>query len=236
MRTVPRSASTFVLTLLTLTGVSSAFGLTAEERCRGGLYAAAGAYERCEQKVLEHIYGGRGYATLQEQFLKCRTKYVAIWEKLAAKAAQTGSSCDAERFVDGGLTVRDNLTGLEWETKTEDASVHDKGARYTWSANGGADGEAFTTFLRTLNDACFAGQCDWRLPTFSELQTIVNNPCFNGGPCTYAPLEPMDAVPYWTATIFGDDRMAWLVSFFDTATSPNFKQQAWAVRAVRRFR
>jgi len=91
------------------------------------------------------------------------------------------------RFVDTGLTIIDHLTGLEWEKKTDDGSVHDKDNTYTFTAtSGGAepDGTAFTVFLRELNDCGssdgstivggFAGHCDWRLARIDELQTILD--------------------------------------------------------------
>jgi hypothetical protein len=40
----------------------------------------------------------------------------------------------------------------------------------------------FTTFLATLNSTCFAGRCDWRLPTVVELVTTGLLPC-SATPC-----------------------------------------------------
>lgn len=44
--------------------------------------------------------------------------------------------------------VRDNVTGLIWEKKTDDGSVHDKDNTYTWydpdpATNGGGSGDAW---------------------------------------------------------------------------------------------
>jgi len=81
------------------------------------------------------------------------------------------------RYGDNGDgTVTDYDTGLQWEQKTDDASVHDKDNTYAWSDGGGGftqpDGAAFKVFLGTLNNGtssegsatsgCFAGHCDWR--------------------------------------------------------------------------
>src|SRR5262249_49342721 len=62
---------------------------------------------------------------------------------------------------------------------------HDVNDVYTWSATGGGttpNGTVFTSFLGTLNNGtsfdyttingCFAGHCDWRLPTIVELSGI----------------------------------------------------------------
>ena len=120
----------------------------------------------------------------QKPLSKCRIKYAGAWAKLQAKASGTGTSCDQPRFrvVDG--TVKDNLTGLQWEQKTDDGTVHDKDNGYAWSvAVSDADGPAFTDFLATLNGTHFAGQCDWRLPTRAELQTILPGPYPCASPC-----------------------------------------------------
>ena len=105
---------------------------------------------------------------------------------LQAEALGSGTICDNERYDPSVLgTVTDRLTGLQWEQKTDDASIHDTDDRYTWTAGTtAADGTAFTSFVATLNSGgCFAGQCDWRLPTRGELQTIL----MEGYPCSAYP-------------------------------------------------
>jgi hypothetical protein len=111
--------------------------------------------------------------------------------------------------------VTDRLTGLQWEQKTDDASVHDKDNFHSWSTiPPAADGTAFTSFLTTLNGGCFAGQCDWRLPTLLELQTILLEPY----PCTTSPcidqavFGPTAVNGYWSATTNASGSpSAWLV-------------------------
>jgi hypothetical protein len=66
--------------------------------------------------------------------------------------------------VNGDGTATDYDTGLVWEQKTDDGSVHDKDNRYSWCPGGAPpnptcnnpsnppDGTAFTAFLGTLNN------------------------------------------------------------------------------------
>jgi len=61
--------------------------------------------------------------------------------------------------------VRDNTTGMIWEVKTTDGSIHDNKAGYDW------DG-AHDIFIAQLNQMQFGGFSDWRLPTTAELRTI----------------------------------------------------------------
>ncbi|MEY4949979.1 MAG: hypothetical protein RL698_2190, partial [Pseudomonadota bacterium] len=78
-------------------------------------------------------------------------------------------------LTDGGDgTVTDNRTGLMWEKKSWDGSIHDMGNAYSWG-DGYLDGTVTTEFLATLNTPlCFAGYCDWRLPNRLELETLAN--------------------------------------------------------------
>jgi hypothetical protein len=167
-----------------------------------------------------------------------------VWPKLQAKASGTGSTCDNPRFNDNGDgTVTDRLTGLQWEQKTDDATVHDKDNTYTWSSGGAgntaADGTAFMTFLAALNSGgCFAGQCDWRLPTVAELQTILlaPYPCGTSSPCVDPIFGPTVALYgwYWSATTNAPNpNIAWIVHFYDGSVNYFDKGLAEYARAVR---
>jgi hypothetical protein len=224
---------------VTMSSASRAFGANPGAVCLMGLHSAAAAYAGCIEKTLAKLYGGAlDYAKLDAALSKCRTRYAAAWPKLAAKVAGSGTTCDGPRFVDRGLTVVDQLTGLEWEKKTLDADAHDVTGTYTLSGAHLGDGSAYTGFLAALNGgACFADACDWRLPTLTELEAIVleAHPCTTT-PCIDGVFGPTGAFQYWTMSVFGDERFAWLVHFGDGSTGVNFRQQVARVRAVRSAR
>ncbi len=173
---------------------------SAQQSCEASRFAAAAKYAACEHKARAKYAATLGGATSLEKFRatagKCFLKYTATWGKIQAKAAGTGSTCDSPRFVDNGDgTVTDKLTALIWEKKTNKDGVlngadrHDADNFYAWSLSGSAaDGDLFTDFLASLNGSCFAGACDWRLPTAPELQTILLAP----EPCGVDPcIEPV---------------------------------------------
>lgn len=97
--------------------------------------------------------------------------------------------------------VKDNVTGLVWEQKTDDDGLRDKDWRYTWYnnnsiANGGFEGyqdrrdvdSTFTestchnslpkcntqAYVAALNAANYCGYSDWRMPTEEELTGLVD--------------------------------------------------------------
>jgi len=150
------------------------------------------------------------------------------------------------RFVDNGDgTVTDNVTGLQWEKKTDDGGVHDVDNTYTWTSSGSPyppDGTAFTVFLANLNtEPCFAGHCDWRLPKVNrdgdpaELETILLAPY----PCGTSPcIDPIFGTTapayYWSATTSTSyPGGAWLVYFYDGFVSIDYGWYTYPVRAVR---
>jgi hypothetical protein len=135
------------------------------------------------------------------------------------------------RFHDNGdLTATDLWTGRTWEQKTGtpgsfvDCNMagtctdpHDVNNDYHWTSSGSAlDGAVRTNFLDILNDVagggahCFAGHCDWRLPTVLELKGIVLEPEAVGtcstSPCIDPTFPGQTGVGgYWTETSWSDD-------------------------------
>lgn len=175
--------------VVALLAAGTAVAATPEEACQAGRFTAAGKYVACMQKAVakfetELFVPPQIHQKFYDKTAKCREKYADAWEKLSLQAAGTSSTCDAPRFVDNGDgTVTDNLTELSWEKKGNADNVqnlgdpHDNDNLYTWSADApfvDPDGTAFASFLTTLNGACFAGQCDWRLPTKEEALTVVD--------------------------------------------------------------
>jgi hypothetical protein len=228
----------FGFVLASLAGRAHA-GQTLEQKCQNALYDAARIYAACQMRVQARIYGG----TIEKFWnpaSRCRDTYRDTWSEL--QASFPGTSCSGDRFVDNGNgTVTDRLTRLTWEQKTDDSTVHDKDNHYTWSSYddlewSDADGTVYTDFLTSLNDgACFAGQCDWRLPTREELQTIVSEPypC-NSSPCIDAIFGPTESSVYLSQTTDAANPWSvWGVYFADGGTSTNAKTASLVARAVR---
>jgi hypothetical protein len=179
---------------------------------------------------------------------KCQTRFDAKLVTLSAQAKAAAIPC---RYgVNGDGTVTDYDTGLQWEQKTADGSVHDEQNEYDWSPTlGRPDGTVFTDFLGTLNNAtssdgttssdCFAGHCDWRLPSIVELQTIVDAGapgCGNRGACVdqtiFGPTIPFF---YWSATTDAAFPVfAWGVAFgADGIVTSAIEEATLFARAVR---
>lgn len=219
--------------------------------------AACPAPSACGNGTLE-IGESCDSAQLGGQSCASRPGFVGGTLRCASGCTFDTSGCWATRFVaNGDGTVTDNHHKLQWEQKTNDGSVHDTDNQYTWCVGGAfpncadpnnrPDGTAFTVFLGTLNNGfsndgnggtgnCFAGHCDWRLPTVGELATIrdLSIPgCLAAAPCIPAIFGPAQ-FRYWSGSTFpGNTRNAWghLTSVSQT-TLPS-KSEAIAVRAVR---
>ncbi|OQX11937.1 MAG: hypothetical protein BWK73_16210 [Thiothrix lacustris] len=86
--------------------------------------------------------------------------------------------------------VKDNVTGLMWEVKTDDSGLHDKDWTYSWyepdgsknggnagTQNGGSCGETSicdtSSYVQSVNAHGWCGANDWRMPTVDELSGIA---------------------------------------------------------------
>lgn len=139
--------------------------------------------------------------------------------------------------------IRDNVTGLIWENKTDDGSIHDKDTTCTWydpdpstnGGNAGTQGSGMDTkaFIDELNAANFGGYSDWRLPTAKELSWIANanriDPAVNT-----AYFENTMSYHYWSSTTSArKPQSAWTVFFATGDVGYYGKSELLNVRAVR---
>ena len=128
--------------------------------------------------------------------------------------------------------VRDNVTGLIWEVKTNDGGLRDQGNRYTWynpdpNTNGGhagtqdggtCTGSACDThgYVQAVNAQGLCGVSDWRMPGRQELLSIVHN----GQPYAGDMITDRDYFPntlsswYWSSSslAFNNGFSAWPLS------------------------
>jgi Protein of unknown function (DUF1566) len=170
------------------------------------------------------------------------------------------------RFTDNNDgTVCDSQTGLMWEIKEECggapnlANAHCRANTYTWSTMATSsptlptenqpDGTLYTDFLERLNDLqtanandgtatpCFAGHCDWRIPTIGELRSIVEPPFPDCtlNPCIAAGFPgPTQASNYWSSSSLASNLAdARDVNFGNGFVVPDSKDTPFHARAVR---
>lgn len=233
------------------------------DQCEAAKLKTAGKYSFCRMKAEAKAVKTGGPADYSKCDSKLALKWTsaetigggmcptsgdqtAVKSQLDADANFVALKLAGARFVDNGDgTVTDVETGLMWEKKDDLGGIHDKDNLYTWSTTGSVlpDGSAFGTFLGTLNNdisedgttssGCFAGHCDWRLPTSVELRGILAGvpPCSD--PCIDPTFGPAES-DYWTITSdsAGSDG-AWIVYFDDGGAAIDFKEFNSYVRAVR---
>ncbi len=171
---------------------------------------------------------------------------------------------ELEESASSWVTVRDSLTGLVWEVKTNNGNIHDKDNIYTWYDStlagynpedvspdpaAGTPGEADAMddteeFISSLNENEFGSFSDWRLPTVKELAFIVNRGSHD--PASFADYFPYtESKPYWTATTnpkedYTDPSLkgtgAWAVDFKHGQTSSYLKSSDYSHYHVRAVR
>jgi hypothetical protein len=146
------------------------------------------------------------------------------------------SACAAARYEDTGLgTVIDHVTGLEWEKKTAE-NVDDV---YQWDAAfvyvHGVSAEVGAPPGGSVQG--LGGQSDWRLPSHTELQTLLIEafPC-GTSPCIDPIFGPTALLAHWAATTATSaSGEAWAVAFgtgFVNFAPKTFGNHVRAVRSV----
>jgi hypothetical protein len=122
--------------------------------------------------------------------------------------------------------VRDNNTGLIWEAKTDDGGLHDKDHRYTF--------DQALQWVASLNTSKYLGYEDWRLPSISELQGIVDyGKRFPAVKAQFFPDTPYEYPQiHWSVTESVEAARAWGL-WGDGQTHSEIKSRGLYVRAVR---
>jgi hypothetical protein len=209
--------------------------------CDGALTACGGDLTMCEEDLAACVASPGGLPTTGQT-----TAYGAGSDGNLQKGA-------ARSFTDNGDgTFTDNVTGLMWEKKSDDGSIHDKDNTYTWNTGGAPhhmNGTMATTFLADLNSGGgFAGYTDWRIPIVYELQSLANFevphpgptvfPEFNNsctGGCTVTTCSCTRSDIHWSSTtVQGFPGFAWFVTFdYGAASFSLAKTNNTFVRAVR---
>jgi len=118
------------------------------------------------------------------------------------------------------LTWKDPETGLEWQCQSPGAMSWHKALEYAESL-------------------VLDGKSDWRLPTVSELETLLDRSVL------YYELRPIvrknvpfrDSLSYWSSTTFGEHtNNAWIVMFDGAYVLSYYKRNRYHIRCVRDIR
>ena len=115
------------------------------------------------------------------------------------------------------LTWKDPKTGLEWQCQSPGAMPWHKALEYAESL-------------------VLDSKSDWRLPTVSELETLLDRGVL------YYELRPIvrkevpfrDTLSYWSSTTFGErTNNAWIVMFDGAYVLSYYKSNRYHIRCVR---
>jgi hypothetical protein len=125
-------------------------------------------------------------------------------------------------------TVLDKNTGLTWKRCAEGLSGTDCGT----------GSPAFRIWGDALNlaaDSRYAGHADWRLPNAKELESLVEEQCYE--PAINANVFPgTPALEFWSSSPLHYDAygaLYWVVGFGYGNTTYNYSHVSRAVRLVR---
>ncbi len=116
--------------------------------------------------------------------------------------------------------VRDEVTGLIWEAKTDDWGIHDGRIGFAWGDHSATSCATLTacntdTLIAAVNSEALCGYNGWRLPKMEELQSITDY-----GQVSPEPLLDTDYFPhyrnaggtiqtYWSSSLRFNSLYAW---------------------------
>jgi hypothetical protein len=136
--------------------------------------------------------------------------------------------------------VRDNVTDLTWEVKTDDGGIHDKDNTYRWGGKTALGDGTWGTYyddwdslVDGSNNEGLCGVTDWRVPTTQELGDLADagsyNPAIDSG---YFPNTK--GWGFWSSSPYAEDLYyAWGVNFYDGGSSHSFyRSSGYHVRLV----
>ncbi|MDY6975629.1 MAG: DUF1566 domain-containing protein [Pseudomonadota bacterium] len=167
---------------------------------------------------------------------------------------------EQDASADTWSCVRDNVTGLVWEVKTDDGAYQDKDYTYSWysdEVNGGFEGDETgsnatclltncntSAYVEAVNTQGLCGFYDWRLPTHHELFSLmhlgiaddvaIDEDYFpNTGAISTEPLWYWTSVPSADGVNSDDAQNAWALDFDSGVDNFLNKSSAARVRLVR---
>ncbi len=129
------------------------------------------------------------YMRLLESFQACSQSPFVKFDD-ARRALPSGSDWHC-----GARLVYDRNTGLYWEIKSpEEQDVNFCGNTYTFADAGG-------DYIEKMNNACYGGYNDWRLPNRDELRSIMD---YSRDDCSVdvSVFENCQTGDYWTKNVY----------------------------------